>query len=286
MGDKNTQYNLDHVVVLLPYDYLENPPDWIKNNFVISPGGRHGDNKTENRLILFRDGTYLELIAFINDDPEKRKGHWWDKPYGVVDYAFCTTNFDFDQLVARLKETDTGITYNPPKPGGRARPDGVQLKWEVTFAKDIERGKEFLDIILSETFVNLAQQFLGYVPFFCTDVTPRQRRVPITEENTTHPCGALGMAGILQELKKDKLDRLSTAAAAILGSSKRKDNEYNTHLPNEVEKLKQPTIRLHERKSDSDKDLALTVILQTADHESKNDIREHIDDGVVSIKFE
>lgn len=94
------------------------------------------------------------------------------------------------------------------------------------------------------------------------------------------------MAGILQELEKDKLDRLSTATAAILGSSKRQDNEYSTHLPNEVEKLKQPTIRLHERQSDSDKDLALTMILQTAEHESRKDIREHIDDGVVSIKFE
>jgi hypothetical protein len=265
MGDKKTQYSLDHVVVLLPYDYLENPPSWIKDNFTISPGGRHGDNKTENRLILFRDGTYLELIAFINDDPEKRKGHWWDKPYGVVDYALCTTDFDFEELVSRLKATDTGITYNPPKPGGRARPDGVQLKWEVTFANNIERG---------------------YVPFFCTDVTPRERRVPITKENTSHPCGALGMGGVLQELKKDTLDRLSTATAAILGSSKREDNEYNTHLPNEVEKLKQPTIRLHERQSDSDKDLALTVVLQTAEHESRDDIGEHIDDGVVSIKFE
>lgn len=40
-------------------------------------GGKHADGKTENKLILFRDGTYLELIAFVNDDPEKRKGHWW-----------------------------------------------------------------------------------------------------------------------------------------------------------------------------------------------------------------
>lgn len=91
---------------------------------------------------------------------------------------------------------------------------------------------------------------------------------------------------MLQEPSKDKLDRLSTATAAILGSSRRADNEYRTHLPNEVEKLKQPTIRLHERKSDSDKDLALTVILQTAEHESRGDIREQIDDGVVSINFE
>lgn len=45
--------------------------------FTISPGGRHADNRTENRLVIFADGSYLELIAFINDDPEKREGHWW-----------------------------------------------------------------------------------------------------------------------------------------------------------------------------------------------------------------
>lgn len=264
MGDK-TRYNLDHVVILLPYDYLDNPPSWIKDNFTISPGGRHGDNKTENRLILFQDGTYLELIAFINDDPEKRKGHWWDKPYGVVDYAFCTENFDYDELTKRLQNSDTGINYNPPKPGGRARPDGVELRWEVCFAKGVERG---------------------YVPFFCTDVTPRERRVPITKDNTTHASGAIGMAGVMLEFKKDQLEHFSTATAAILGSERTKANVYATHSPNEVEKAIQPSIRLHERGSDSDKDLALALVLQTAAHERKDDIEQHIDGGVVSIKFE
>jgi hypothetical protein len=37
---------------------------------------RHGDNKTENKLIIFADGSYIELIAFIDDDPKLRDGHW------------------------------------------------------------------------------------------------------------------------------------------------------------------------------------------------------------------
>jgi hypothetical protein len=28
-------------------------------------------------LILLADGSYIELIAFINDDPALREGHWW-----------------------------------------------------------------------------------------------------------------------------------------------------------------------------------------------------------------
>jgi hypothetical protein len=258
-------YNLDHVILLLPYDYLSNPPDWITKNFTISPGGRHADGKTENRLLLFRDGTYLELIAFVNDDPEKRKGHWWDKPYGVVDYALGATEFDYEMLVQRLEKTDTGITYAPPKAGGRARPDGVELKWEVTFPKGVDRGN---------------------IPFFCTDVTPRERRVPITQENTTHPSGVLGMAGVSLKVKKERLGRLSTATAAVLGSGRRECNEYETRLPNKAEGMKSPTIRLHERNSESDKELALTLVLQTEEHESREDIREAIGDGVVSITFE
>lgn len=39
--------------------------------------------------MLFRDGTYLELIAFVNDDPQKRKGHYWSVALSTVDmYRF------------------------------------------------------------------------------------------------------------------------------------------------------------------------------------------------------
>jgi hypothetical protein len=42
-----------------------------------------------SKLVVFRDGSYLELIAFIDDDPKHREGHWWgDKGWGVIDFAF------------------------------------------------------------------------------------------------------------------------------------------------------------------------------------------------------
>ncbi|OCL03243.1 hypothetical protein AOQ84DRAFT_392409, partial [Glonium stellatum] len=68
---------LDHIVILLPHADLLNPPAWLTKHFTISPGGRHADNRTENKLILFQDGSYIELIAFIDDDPARRAGHWW-----------------------------------------------------------------------------------------------------------------------------------------------------------------------------------------------------------------
>lgn len=66
-----------HIIILVPYELLTSPPSWLTSAFTISPGGRHADNRTENRLILLADGSYIELIAFINDDPALRKGHWW-----------------------------------------------------------------------------------------------------------------------------------------------------------------------------------------------------------------
>jgi hypothetical protein len=261
MGD----LRLDHVILLLPYDMLANPPSWITDNFTVSPGGRHGDNKTENRLILFRDGTYLELIAFINDDPEKRKGHWWDKPFGVVDYAYTTTKLDHDGIVGRLKDRGLDLSYGKPRSGGRLLPDGREVNWEVTFPKGISRGN---------------------IPFFCTDVTPRERRVPITEANTTHPCGALGMAGMLLEVDEGRLRMLSKASAAILDQRTRDDHTYAVKAPNAIQSLNEGSIKLQNGGSGSSESLKLTLRLQTENHAPRDAVREDVQGGAVSITFE
>ena len=256
---------LDHVILLLPYAMLSSPPSWLTDSLTISPGGQHADKKTENRLVLFKDGTYLELIAFINDDPEKRRGHWWDKPYGVVDYAFTTSTLDYDGIVKRLKGSGTNVSYNKPQAGGRLTPDGKELKWEVTFPTGIERGN---------------------VPFFCTDVTPRGRRVPTTEANTTHPSGAQGMAGLLLEVEKDQQDRIGKAVAAIVDqSSPSKDGRVPVKTPDDVSKLHDASIIIQENVK-AGKPLALTLRLQTGEHEKRQAIRQPIEDGVVSISFE
>jgi len=134
--------SLDHVIILLPYESLLRPPAWLSDHFTITPGGKHGDGKTENRLICFRDGSYIELIAFINDDPGKRLGHWWDKDYGIVDFSFAYFDGDatthFSELEARLKGLEWGndavkVEYEKPQTGARMRPDGQGIQWQVTF---------------------------------------------------------------------------------------------------------------------------------------------------------
>jgi len=45
--------------------------------FVVTPGGEHADGLTRNALIPFKDGSYLELVAFV--DPERPRDNVWDR---------------------------------------------------------------------------------------------------------------------------------------------------------------------------------------------------------------
>lgn len=158
---------LDHLVILLPHAYLgEETPAWLSDNFTIIPGGRHGDGKTENKLIVLDDGSYMELIAFIQDDPERRAGHYWDKPYGAVDFALTTAGSGQDvaseagtvhsSITERLASLEGShstchhaasqpvfkhLSYSKPVHGGRTNQSGEQIEWQVTFPTGVGRGE-------------------------------------------------------------------------------------------------------------------------------------------------
>ncbi|PVH71155.1 hypothetical protein DL98DRAFT_521222 [Cadophora sp. DSE1049] len=211
--------HLDHIIMLVPYASLTKPPAWITNNFTITPGGQHADRKTENRLICFRDGSYVELIAFVNDDPENRECHrWGGKQFGIIDFAFTHRTGDaavlFSELQERLervtwKEDATKVEYQPPVAGGRKRPDGKEVKWTVT------------------TPVTTTGYQSGQLPFFCHDVTPRSVRVPVSDEAVTHPSGAYGIKQLTIFVEESKIGTLSQAYAAITGvPNPFKDDSY------------------------------------------------------------
>lgn len=186
-----------------------------------------------------------------------------DNPNGVIDFAL--TNLDYAALATRLQQTSTNISYDPPKAGGRTKPDGTELKWEVTFPAGVERGN---------------------VPFWCEDVTPRERRVPITEASTTHPSGVLGMAGMELEVRGNAVARLEEAMGAIVDADGGGEGGFEVGAPRAVEGLKRPSIRLKEAARGAERELSLTLRLQTPDHRQQEAIRERIGDGVVSITFE
>jgi hypothetical protein len=201
--------HLDHIIILIPYTSLLYPPPWLTSNFILTPGGRHADNKTENKLICFKDGSYIELISFINDDPALRDGHYWGKkPFGIIDFAFTSkeggAEKNYEAVKARLgdvkwEKNEEEVKYQKPVEGGRKRDDGVLVKWHVTFP------------VVSDGYQR------GELPFFCHDITDREVRVPFSEENVRHPSGVYGVKQLGVNVPGKRAKTLGKAYAAVLG---------------------------------------------------------------------
>ena len=101
------------------------------------------------------------------------------------------------------------MQYKRPVSGGRVRPDGRQIGWNVTFP-----------------VVNTGYQ-RGEIPFFCSDLTPREFRAPISPENTTHPNGAYGIDELYIFLPEERANALSQAYSAIFGVANSVDSDPN-----------------------------------------------------------
>ena len=65
---------LDHLVILVR-DLELASTDYESLGFAVTPGGEHADGLTRNALVPFQDGTYLELVSFL--DPEDPTDNVW-----------------------------------------------------------------------------------------------------------------------------------------------------------------------------------------------------------------
>ncbi|MFP3552329.1 VOC family protein [Paraburkholderia sp. SIMBA_049] len=157
----------DHLVIRV-HDLKTTIADFAELGFTVQRGGTHADGTTHNALIGFADGSYIELIAFLKDAREHR---WWDEQQrageGFVDFALLP------ESVARTVEATyaRGLYYDGPIPGGRIRPDGTRLEWQI--GRPTTRD----------------------LPFLCGDLTPRFLRVAEGEART-HRNGATGLAAV------------------------------------------------------------------------------------------
>jgi hypothetical protein len=207
-----TAQALDHLILFLPVDpttKFPKLPSFFEKNFTITPGGVHADNLTSNVLVLLADGCYIELVCFINPS-SPIPSHWWAsgvEKFGWMDW--CLTNS------STAKESWEAIggadgSHGEPVEGGRKRADGVDVKWAVTFPKGEHGG----------------QDKRGRIPFFCHDVTPRDVRVPLSKEKTTHTSGIRGVKE-LTVIVKDKalLSETSDVYAKLFGAEGVKKGE-------------------------------------------------------------
>ncbi len=142
---------LDHLVVAVK-DLAAAARSYTEAGFAVVSGGRHPES-THNALISFADGSYIELLAFYEPSPKHR---WWDaleRGGGLIDFCLASTDLASDSAAFRR----AGVTITDPEPGARARPDGVQLRWQLAKPEGA---------------------FRGVAPFLIHDETPRSERVP------------------------------------------------------------------------------------------------------------
>jgi hypothetical protein len=160
---------LDHLVVLVR-DLELASAGYESLGFAVTPGGEHADGLTGNALIPFEDGSYFELVSFL--DPEDSTDNFWGwrgfLPYeGIIDY--CAASDDLDSDASRLESL--GFVVDGPDDGGRRLPDGGEIRWRS--ARIRQEGR--------------------ILPFLIEDLTPRELRVP-GGPAARHPNGATGVS--------------------------------------------------------------------------------------------
>jgi hypothetical protein len=143
-------FALDHVVIVV--NHLDRAvADYQSLGFTVYPGGVHHGGVSHNALVVFDDGAYFEIIAYREAAPANR---WWSvvttAGEGIVDFAILPENTQKDLDAARAR----GLSLEGPTPGGRQRPDGARLDWQIVRPMTTD------------------------LPFWCGDITPRELRVP------------------------------------------------------------------------------------------------------------
>lgn len=195
---------IDHVILAVP-NLDEAMLGYEMAGFTANFGGVHASGTTHNALVVFADGTYLELMALTGQplDPHNSAAdysHLVRGRQGVAGFALGTHNLS--QLVEDLR--GRGVRVNDPVSGSRLRTDGLRLAWRIANLQEHES------------------------PFFLEDVTDRKLRVPDSAVITTHANGASGIAGLrLAASEPDKVAAfyqvLVDAAAIKEGSLHRFD---------------------------------------------------------------
>jgi hypothetical protein len=176
---------LDHIVFLVD-DLEKATKDFQKAGYIVSKGGKHDNKLTENALIHFENGTFLELLA-LQKTWITRIVKWVLKKYvpsidfstvipdvkmrfaarallnqsGVIDFCLLAKNglADYEEIKNR------NLPLTPAVEMKRLRPDGITLKWHI-FAP-----------------------YEGFLPFA---MTPYQPPFKPDSANLAHPNGAKG----------------------------------------------------------------------------------------------
>ena len=183
-------FQLDHIVIAVS-DLARAVADYRALGFTVLEGGVHASGATHNALIVFADGTYLELLARTGAAPAPETLDF--SPMLARGEGLCGFALRADQLTALSAALRArGVRTSEPYRGARQRPDGAHLAWHLVLIDD------------------------GFAPFLIEDLTPRTLRVPDDPALTTHANGVRGISGI--ELVTPELAVAQARYSALLNA--------------------------------------------------------------------
>lgn len=162
---------IDHVVIVVN-DLVQATKSFESLGFTVTFGGHHEHRPSSNALIPFADGAYIELVGF-RPHPEPLVDPWWtllETGEGLADHALRTKRVVKD--IARL--TNQGFSARGPIAGGRNRPDGKRVDWQIARVDTVENARP---------------------PFIIEDITDLSLRVP-AGESAIHANGVDRIVGV------------------------------------------------------------------------------------------
>ncbi len=199
---------LDHILI-----YAENLSEAIdefkKRGFTAVERGTHEGGISENAIIPFADGTFIELISFTPGVKSTfvrllhrfglsgvlrfhPKYHIIRRIYGRMSccrdgmFDFCMVSDDFNRDMARM--THEGLRLSSPVSASRITPEDEQVKWQMC-VPDQE-----------------------YLPFFRSEYTGESHS---SAWPSTHQCGVTGIRKII--VMTDDLKTVGEAYQAFSG---------------------------------------------------------------------
>ena len=176
---------IDHFVVIAA-DLDVAIRNYRELGFTVVAGGKHSIG-SQNALIPFSDGSYIELIAFSQPGAPHPWPQLLRKGGGIVD--FCAQTDDLKGDLARFREA--GVAMNEPMTMSRQRLDGYTLNWALSIPQS---------------------PWSGTIPFLIEDETPRKERVPL---QTSHRNLVTGIGTITIAVRE--LDATGRIYETLLG---------------------------------------------------------------------
>jgi catechol 2,3-dioxygenase-like lactoylglutathione lyase family enzyme len=169
--DRFMALKLDHVILAVD-DLRQATVTFQDLGFTVTAGGEHSGGTTHNALVIFKDGTYLELLAPTGKASAAGVvapdfSRFLKSGLGFTGYALHTDDLQNERAM-HGQNTQIGHMQT----GGRVRPDGTRLSWWVAFLED------------------------RLSPFYIQDRTARNLRVSSDPQYTHHANGIEGISSV------------------------------------------------------------------------------------------